>query len=1150
MSKAHGATPQHTAHQDKVSIRDPNVSQGRASSPDASVWVGASAGTGKTKVLTDRVLRLLLPRADGQPGTPLHKILCLTFTKAAASEMANRIHDTLSSWSTMPRDELISALEKLTKRNASDNDVNISRQLFSRISDQGDDLKIQTIHAFCQSILGRFPLESGLLPYHRIVEESEGRDMLQCAIDRTLSELANEPGSPTEQAFARLSIRLNEMHIKALLEHVASERMQFNDVENFFFGVDGLYETLCQDLKVPSSVNTDDFIRNACLDESFDPESLNFAYDTMLQYGSKTDVEKAEKIGRFLHASATERMDLLTNDYCYAFFKRSDHEPYSKLITNNILKNEPSCLSILEAEQARISNITETIKSIENAKDTFDILTLSRRILNTFKSIKTGRAVLDYEDLVFYTLSLLQNQKSRLWVMYKMDNGLDHILVDEAQDTNPEQWKIIENLCAEFFSGLGTHDEQADGERTLFVVGDYKQSIYSFQRASPEKFNDMHAVLRSQALESQANWEDVDMSISFRSVQSVLDVVDQVFPDSPHFSFRTGQSGLVELWPLSEPDQFTPPEAWDGPFQIHEKRSETTVLAQNIATQIDAWLKNEDMLESRKRPIKPEDIMILVRTRTGSLIYEIMRQCKLRGIPIGGLDRLVLKDDIAIQDLLALAHWALCPADDLTLAALLKSPLIGLSEEQLYDLAIDRTENLWKTLSRSVFKDIYTYLSTVLSYAGRALPYDFFNQVLQTPCPADSRSGLHGLQTRLGQTCKDPIDEFLNVALHAAKNKDTRNLHDFIHWFSRTDIEIKRDQSAANGIVRIMTVHGAKGLQAPIVILPDTTSTPESAPRHADKRLLWPDKTGLRTPIFAPRKGNESALYKDALQTIKKREMQEYKRLLYVAMTRAEDRLYIAGADKKREISEQCWYSLIKQAMEKIEAVSTLADGTLRFYTPATRDGDRLDRDRTQSPDQQNKTMPDWAYTYPVTRTDQTATNEIIASQSLPASRSEDDARFARGLLIHKLLEILPDVPADQYRSVAQKYLLQNGVHYDREQEAEILGTVLRIINNPDLGWLFAENSRAEVPITYLTPDGVPIYNIIDRLVVLNDIVWIIDYKTDQNPPTVISDIPKKYKTQLRSYAAAIEKIYPGYIIKTALLWTHTGELTEIKIKT
>ncbi|HRQ61784.1 MAG TPA: UvrD-helicase domain-containing protein, partial [Alphaproteobacteria bacterium] len=548
-----------------------------------------------------------------------------------------------------------------------------------------------------------------------------------------------------------------------------------------------------------------------------------------------------------------------------------------------------------------------------------DLFLLANDVLTEYEALKTARGALDFDDLILRTLALLNgSQYPDLretmpgWVNYKLDQGLDHLLVDEAQDTNPEQWKILEALTREFFGGDGSRAPDA-APRTVFVVGDDKQSIYSFQRASPQEFGRMKAFFDEKHKTVGRKLDDVQLNISFRSAESVLKAVDAAFADMgvEHRWHRRGQAGLVELWPLTQTAKREKTDFWELP--LHEVSDETAPsgpaqMASRIAATIGHWLNAGEILPSRGRAIRPGDIMILLKNRKKG--EPIVAALKAAGIPVAGADRMVLNEELAVQDLLAACGFALLPEDDLTLACLLKSPLIGMDEEALFTLAYGRRASLWAAIPPGNLKD---YLQTLIGAARAQGPYAFLSTLLNRPCPASARSGLAAMQARLGLHALEPIEALLEAALEFERSSPA-SLQLFVDWQSRQAREIKREMEAADdesdqGAVRIMTVHGSKGLQAPIVFLPDTVRTAKSSPNQSARRLLWPHQSGNTLPLWSPRKDTDSSLFEQGMDHLESLEDAEYRRLFYVAMTRAEDRLYIAGAAGTKNPIEESWYN-------------------------------------------------------------------------------------------------------------------------------------------------------------------------------------------------------------------------------------------------
>lgn len=1137
-------------NQQTGSVRDtdPNVRQRRASNPQSSVWVNASAGTGKTKVLTDRVLRLLLPGQDGQPGTKPHRILCLTFTKAAAAEMALRINEKLSEWAVMSDEELRQDLtKKLLGKPPTPQMMAAARKLFVEVLDSPGGLNIMTIHAFCQSLLGRFPIEAGLPPGFQLIEETQAASLLNQSKNQVLQTAAD---TGLKQALTVLSTEMNESQFADVLGSLCSEISQLRRILQGFKSPDTLYASVCKELGITPSDNKESVLSGFCRQYAPDLGILCQA----LSGGGVNDQKMGAAIQRWIECSSEQRaVDFQA--YAEALITKTDKTP--RAISKRLLGERPELAAILNTEVQRILDVQDRLCAIHNAKATHSLLLVGQAILDKFTEQKEALGLLDYEDLISKTLGLLTGQTKRridpAWVLFKLDGGLDHILIDEAQDTNPEQWEIISILSQEFFSGSG----QSDIDRTVFVVGDEKQSIYSFQRAAPKEFERMRADFASQIQASGNNWHEEDMTISFRSTKSVLQLVDTVFQGEaaskglghdilPHDVFRNGEAGHAELWPLTESEETEKLEPWSPPTTIIESSSATNKLAGEIAAQIESWLVSGDILESKGRPIRAGDILILVRTRT-ALVGQLVKALKSKSIPVSGVDRLALNDSLAVQDLLIAADFALLPHDDLALATFLKSPFIGLCEDQLYALAIDRPGKLWDALQASGHENITDYCLNIINKAKYSSPYDFFAQILQTPCPANAESGIASILKRLGHDSMDPVDEFMSLALDK-EGESNGSLQRFVHQFKKNTVEIKRELEEAGNAVRIMTVHGAKGLQAPIVFLPDTTRTHSS---RRTPRLLWPDKTGLSVPLWAPRKASECKAYSKAFKTLEDALDDEYRRLLYVALTRAEDRIYIAGTKGKTGLLDDNWYRYVQEAFERTDIVEQDPQtGRLSISNPQIRPAeDKKPLNQKKSAD---TPLPDWF--------SKAMPEENIPPRPLVPSRpsvaepsaisplaGSEEYRYKRGNIIHALLQMLPDMDKGRWERAAKQYLASPAHGLPEDQQEMICTETLNILSHPDFAPIFGPGSIAEAPVTGLLDDKTLISGQIDRLLVTDHDILIVDYKTNRPPPDDVSGVPDQYRKQLDAYARTLAKIYPGRTIKTALLWTNVPALMEIE---
>lgn len=1167
---------------------DPSELQRVASNPHESVWVGASAGTGKTKVLTERVLRLLLPRDDGTKGTLAHRVLCLTFTKAAASEMSIRISKILSRWAVMPIDSsdnktsLRSELSILLGREPSDKQLASAQSLFAEVIDSPEGLKIMTIHSFCQSILGRFPLEAGISPHFTLLEDMQVRLLIQQALQEVLEFTRNESdyARSLRSALDTLSGIVPEDRFLNMILEVCKERAQFETLLRQFGSITAIHNKICELYSIDPHLNHSEIVRRLCNPFNFDQTKLRYAGRALCE-GSLKEAELGNILLAWLELSIDERIERF-GAICSVFLVEENTKPRKQSFPSKPTQKKYSDIEpILKSFSEFLLDGMEEIKKVKSASCTYNLLLLGNEVIRNYAKLKEQRSALDFDDLILKTYDLLKGQTFSLktslsqnapnitpWIMFKLDQGLDHILVDEAQDTNPEQWRIIEALSDDFFSGKGARE---DLERTLFVVGDVKQSIYSFQRAAPEEFHSMQQLTDQKIRAAGQTSRILPLDMSFRSTETVLDVVDSVFTDSrllralgvervSHKSYRTGQGGLVELWPLEESDPQEDKDFWEPPLKLRETKSGSSKLATRIARTIRCWIDEKELLPSYNRPISPGDIMILVQTRT-NFVDQLVRALKLLDIPVSGVDRMILGEQLAVQDLLAVAQFCLTPHDDLNLACLLKSPFIGFSESDLFSLAFDRKDKLWlelvnyttegrqklvdeeAVLDIFVAKNVHSYLSQLIHDSQHLGPYEFFQSVLQRPCPADKRSGLHAIRSRLGEDAMDPIEEFMNFALNFA-NDQVDDLQVFIATFERSEIEIKRELEEHGQHVRIMTVHGSKGLQAPIVILPDTTKKNSS---RKLSRLLWPIRlAGLSCPIWSVRKKDDPQIYANIFANAVAQQEDENARLLYVAMTRAADRLYIGGYKGKRGASatdNDTWYGAILAGMQRLDNVAKTSEGGLIIKNNQIADPDKIALISYSGVSLTQ--LPEWIFNM--------APQEPSPPRNLVPSRTFEDEnnllaalsplqakvrnRFSRGILTHKLMQFLPEVALEKRLFVAKQYVERYGTMLSSSIQEEILTEVMAILQNEEFSSFFQKGSLAEVPITGVI-NGRVISGQIDRLLIENDQIWILDYKTNRPPPMDIQDIPLVYRNQIDAYRRVILSIYPKHKVHCALLWT------------
>ena len=909
--------------------------QAVASDPNISAWVSANAGTGKTHVLTNRVLRLLLA------GTAPERILALTYTKAAAAEMSKRVFQRLAEWTTEGDSDLSSKLTALIGRNSSPEEQRHARQLLARAIETPGGLKVQTIHAFCERLLKRFPLEAAVSPSFTILDDQQRQLLITQAVDGML-------GAATADKSGALWAALETAIAYAVdgnFERLLGEALRLCASQKAAPGCDlpaarGQLRSLLGVGQDATQIRLTSALANV-LSEGMLPDLM-----AALRQGSTTDQDRAEDLAR-AHAARTAEGRAAALE---CLFLTQGKATRARLFTRDFASAWPQFATELLSAQVRFVTLHKEQQALTVVEATLALERLSTDALARYAAAKARLAVLDFDDLVAKAAALLQSSAAVEWVLYKLDGGLDHILVDEAQDTSPVQWQVIRSLAAEFFSGEGARDQA----RTLFAVGDEKQSIYGFQGAAPSMFAAAGNSFAAAARQAKRAWQQIPLTLSFRSVEPLLQAVDQIFAtptrtpgvgtsDKPieHVAHRFGHAGLIEIWPLQKSAAADDTPAW-APLAEARLTHPVTRLAGRIADTIKTWLDTGERLHSQDRPVCAGDILILVRKRM-PFAPAIVSALKARRIGVSGADRLVLTEQIAVEDLIALGDFILLPEDDLALAALLKSPLFGLSDDDLLRLAHGRAGSLWQALLDGGRRDAawQAVAERLLSWqaeARQAAPFEFYSAVL------DRDGGRARMLARLGSEAADPLDEFLNQAL----SYDTAappSLQGFLCAIRRSRPEIKRDMEQGRDEVRVMTVHGAKGLEAPIVFLPDTCSTRSGRWPGSLLGLSEPGAPGPLPPFLWPVRGTGGVAAVEAARRAERQaDKNELDRLLYVALTRARDRLYIAGFEGLRDAPADCWYNLIKQGLqERLEEKRGLDGGPVW----------RLESTQTVSPETQ-----------------------------------------------------------------------------------------------------------------------------------------------------------------------------------------------------
>ncbi len=1113
-----------------------------ASDPKLSVFVTANAGSGKTTTLVSRVARLLRRGAD--PAA----ILCVTYTKAAAAEMQTRLFQRLGGWAVAEDDKLraeLADLEGLSPAIFTDEDLSRARRLFARALETPGGLKIQTIHAFCEKLLRRFPIEAGVSPRFKVLEDAAAVALSHQAREDLAREAWRDPEGRLGQVFSHFAVQLDWGRFQDLLALIEARRLELTDyLDRIEAGTaPGPHELCGVDPDVSAETLEGDFL-------AFIEAREWAATAEAMQTGSVND----QKIAACMRQASPPDC---TFDALGPVFLKADGDPKSSMGTKNA---PPAAVAWLADLQLKYLAARDRIRSARVAEDTQRLLTLTRAHAAFYELAKARTGALDFTDLVDRAARLLSGDESQArWVLYKLDGGIDHVLVDEAQDTAPEQWAILQALTAEFF----THE---DSRRSVFAVGDEKQSIYSFQGARPEQLRIQGRLYGERAGD---RFRQAPLEASYRSTPEVLAFVDAVFDDperaraltgpegdiQPHVAVRQGQHGGVEMVPLFIDEAAPERDAWTDPVDQESRQSArkrlANRLAQDIRRQVETCVAVHDR-EGRLRPCGYGDFLILVRRRD-ALFEEVIRALKLAGVPVAGADRLKLAQHIAFDDLLSLVRFALFPDDDLSLAEVLRSPFCDVDEASLFALAgaEKRKRSLWRELkARAGERPEWGHARALLDFALASRggdPFVFFSGVLNR---VDERgmSGRARVLKRLGREAEEALDETLNQVM-AAEARGGLDLETCLHLLEQADVEVKRELEGPRGEVRVMTVHGAKGLEAPIVILPDTTMR---AKAQGPTVLPVEGEFEGRAWLMCPGSGKEDCpVSADARLAGETRTRDETLRLLYVALTRARDRLVVMGRVNSRGKAEDgSWWSAIEETFGRLDGVETLDDGVRRYGAApvvALRTGeDEAAPAPAPHPDWAGRPAPPDAGARFASPSRMDETLRIPAPS--PLARSGSLGRFRRGDLIHRLLERLPDMAEADRREGARR-LMARERDLSEDQRAEMIEAAFQVLDDPRFAAVFGPGSRAEVALTGRAPElppGVSISGRIDRLVVRPERVLIIDYKTNRPPPADIAAVDPAYVTQLAIYAAVLRRLYPDRPVEAALIWTDGPSLMPI----
>lgn len=1043
-----------------------NQLQHKASDPSISTWVLASAGTGKTKILTDRVLRLLLANEDA------NKILCLTFTNAAATEMEDRINSALEHWSKIDHDSLQLSLKIMLGRLPTKEEIKFAKSLYIKYLTSEKKVGIYTIHSFCQKLLQTFPIEAGIKPSFKIIDETKATQILKQIKTNLLSHHDIRPLA--EYVWSNF----HQTIIDEILEEIIQQKMRFDSL-------DINYDTI--------AVESQKTLRQL--------QNINSAH-----YDSIRNNVLVQNIAGF-NLSPKQLKD---------FFLTQSGDKKKRIVTKKVAEPGSNLYSDLELIQDHIYELDQKEKLLKFEAHSKILSLIAKKILHEYSEYKDKKGFLDYDDLILYSYHLLNDQASKDWVLYKLDGGINHLLVDEAQDTSPYQWKIIEALIQEFYSG-----SQERSGRTVFVVGDEKQSIFSFQGADVSYFAKMNEYIKLKMLSSSKAFEDVFLQTSYRSSTAIIGIVQQIFsglplfPKVPKVTSHRSYEGSVELWPIYTAEQATE-EFWPIMQEQSNLISAKTKLARSISSYINELLDSKIVLAATNKVISPGDFMVLFRKRD-QLTAEVIKALEENGLASSGLDRINFENNLIIQTLISIGKFVLDHNDDLNLASLLKSEIFEFNEETLYNISINRnSSSIWQYIkdqskTNTDYSKACSRLKKFIEVYSNTPTRDFFLYLID----------IIGLRYKFSSQHHQIIDEFLNI-FHDYNTNNDPSLQNFIFWLEESKATAKREIDES-GKVRIMTIHASKGLQAPIVIMCDTTGLPSN-----NNHFIWDDEGNF----YATKSNvNSPKFFIEIKDKQQQNTFSEYLRLLYVAMTRAEDHLVICGySNTQKEIPENCWYNIVKESMQRM--VKELPCGKMIYGmdTPLSLDNNSVEN-----------VPKNIEYFYP--KTENPSCDGIFENYSSDPIRTSSIRKF--GLIFHKILE--DTISTGKITNMLSHPLIKT---LDEISQNRINDSINKILDNKEFINLLSNKVICELPIGTIDESSInneiTSINRIDLVVFATNNITIIDYKSDQIVPKTIDNVPNEYLKQLAKYHCSMAKIYPEKKIITKILWLENGSLMSI----
>jgi ATP-dependent helicase/nuclease subunit A len=1120
--------------------------------PRINAAVSASAGTGKTYLLVTRIVRLLLDGAKAE------NILALTFTRKAAGEMRQRVYGRLQHLAMLDDVALDQALLAIGVEPSSPH-RSLARNLYEQILFADRPLRISTFHAFCQDLLRRFPLEAEIPAGYELLEKT---GMLEAAAwDALFLEVTRNPDKAPAASLETLFDLCNGLAgtRDALLQGFLAHRSDWwafteNRQNPVAFACDYARAFL-----EPGADPCGDFFSSSRLAD------LAEFRDLLLKHPTATHVAFAADIGRSLET------DLDTNQRfarVTGVFLTSKLEPRKRAHSQALEKKlgAAGVARFLRLHEQLSTAVLETHDACLR-KAAFELntawYTAGQALLNQYQTLKQEQRLLDFADLEWKSYRLLRDPEHSLWVQYKLDRKIDHILIDEFQDTNPTQWQLILPLLEEIAGG------DTERPRSVFLVGDTKQSICGFRRANPQL-----QLTATEWLQARLNGRVFPLSKSWRSSPVIMNCLNAIFDTGassgvrlddykPHDTHCAGLWGRVELLPLVEPEtqaaENPPQNRLRDPLTETRQQTDSSVHYREglqIASRIHELMAENIGVEKngRRQALDFHNIYILLRSRTHAAHYEQALQDS--NIPFIGLEKGGLLDRLEIQDLEALLNVLVTPFNNLALAQVLRSPLFCADDHDLIQLAgCEESTSWYERLARLVagrdaspsLQRAHRLLSAWHDLVGRLPVHDLLDRIYH------EGDVLRRYRLATPDVLQGRVNANLNLLLEMALEIDSGRYPSLVRFLDglrllRNNTSDQPDSPPAteqDAKVRLMTIHAAKGLEAPVVFLADAAATGKS---HDNYQVLvdWP--ANRDKPVHLMLLGNKASTPQRVEQLRERQQAlqdREQANLLYVALTRARQILIVSGSASRRQSETQSsWYREISEALSPLLVEES--NGRRSLQTGPPDKSPPHTREPAQSTQESAFPIPDIEPPPQPASGDGPGAPATAAPSFFFEEKSGPGAR-QRGIIVHKLLELMSHPDARSNPAIDD--FLVYGV--TRDQLTAWRQEAINVLNAEELRFLFdpARYLAAynEIPIVYTLNEDQRVYGIVDRLVRLEDTVWIIDYKTQTGiDESILPEFVRHYEPQLTSYAEGAKRLWPGTTVRTALLLTRTARLVPV----